>query len=147
MKKQIFTGKIENGKIKVGDKFYLLLGYLEGKKIYIEIGEEKDKRTGQQNNALHKLFALLAEEMVEKGIDFRMLLDEEIYYEPTPENIKVLWKKLQKALLDKESTTELNKVGDIERVYDNFNKIISERTGGEISLPPFPSLENYGSDN
>ncbi len=35
----------------------------------------------------------------------------------------------------------LKKSGEIEVVYDNFQKILVERTQGEVQLPPFPSLE------
>ena len=58
-----------------------------------------------------------------------------------PANLKWLWKLLQKALFKTRSTTELKKIGQIEVVYDNFNKLMIERTKGEISLPPFPCRE------
>lgn len=101
----------------------------------------EDKRTPKQNNALHKLFEQLSEEMIAKGIDMRMIVREDVPIEPTPENLKWLWKKLQNALFKTMSTTQLKKTGQIEIVWDNFNKILIERTNGEISLPPFPSLE------
>lgn len=105
--------------------------------------KEIDKRTTTQNNSLHLLFAQISKECMDKGIDMRQIVRDEVPIECTPENIKWLWKLLQEALFKKKSTTELKKTGEIEIVYDNFNKIISERTQGEIILPPFPSLENY----
>ena len=71
----------------------------------------------------------------------RDLVKEEIPIEATPENLKWLWKLLQNALFKTKSTTELKKTGQIEIVYDAFNKILIERTNGEISLPDWPSLE------
>ena len=99
------------------------------------------KRTISQNSALHLLFTQISKECLDKGIEMRQLVREEVPIEATPENIKWLWKLLQNALFKTQSTTELKKTGQIEIVYDNFCKIISERTNGEIIMPPFPSLE------
>mgnify|MGYP001583546275 CR=1 FL=1 len=99
------------------------------------------KRTLPQNSALHLLFTQLSKECLDKGIEMRDLVKEEIPIEATPENIKWLWKLLQNALFKTKSTTELKKTGQIEIVYDAFNKILIERTNGEISLPDWPSLE------
>lgn len=101
----------------------------------------EDDRTLNQNSALHLMFSQLSKECLAKGIEMRQLVREEVPIECTPENLKWLWKLLQKALFKTESTTKLKKTGQIEIVYDNFNKILIERTKGEISLPPFPSLE------
>ena len=99
------------------------------------------KRTIPQNNSLHLLFEQLSKECLDKGIEMRQLVKEEVPIECTPENLKWLWKLLQNALFKTKSTTELKKTGQIEIVYEAFNKILIERTNGEISLPPFPSLE------
>ena len=99
------------------------------------------KRTLPQNSALHLLFTQLSKECLDKGIEMRDLVKEEIPIEATPENIKWLWKLLQNALFKTKSTTELKKTGQIEIVYEAFNKILIERTNGEISLPDWPSLE------
>jgi len=101
----------------------------------------EDKRTIVQNASLHLLFSELSEEMTDKGIEMRDIVREDIPIEATPENLKWLWKKLQNALFKTTSTTELKKTGQIEKVYDNFNKILIERTNGEIRLPDWPCLE------
>ena len=106
--------------------------------------ECKNRRTSSQNNAMHLLFAQISKECMDKGIDMREIVRKEVPIQCTPENIKWLWKLLQEALFGKKSTTELKKSGEIEVVYDNFNKILVERTQGEIQLPPFPSLETLG---
>lgn len=116
---------------------------------FLEVYQAKvieDDRTLRQNNSLHLLFSQLSKECLAKGIDMRQLVREEVPIECTPENLKWLWKLLQKALFKTESTTKLKKMGQIEIVYDNFNKILIERTGGEISLPPFPSLKNQAKE-
>lgn len=96
--------------------------------------------TSQQMRALHLLFAQLAKEMAEKGIDMRTFIQVPVSF--TPYAIKeFLWKPLQKVLIGKKSTTQLDKTEEINLVYDELNKILIERTKGEISLPPFPSLD------
>lgn len=107
---------------------------------------EDNKRTLKQNSSLHKLFKDISDEMIAKGIDLRMLVRDEVPIKPTPDNIKWMWKLLQVGLFDKKSTTELKKSGEIEVVWDNFNKIMIERTDGQICLPPFPSIANIIDD-
>ncbi len=98
------------------------------------------QRTIRQNNALHLLFTQLADEMTAKGIDMRTFIHVPVSF--TPYSIKeYLWKPLQRALTGKKSTTQLDKNEDINLIYDNLNRIISERTKGEVEMPPFPSLE------
>lgn len=102
----------------------------------------QNTRTNPQNNSLHLLFKQISDECLAKGIEMRELVKDDFPIPVTPENIKMLWKLLQKAMFGTKSTTELKKTGQIEQVYDTFNKILAERTGGEISLPPFPSIES-----
>lgn len=110
-----------------------------GLKVY-GVKPVKSQRTLNQNNALHLLFTQLADDMNDKGIDFKTLL--KVPLRPTPYLIKEeMWKPLQKAMLGKVSTTELDKTEDINLIYDQLNKILIERTDGNISLPPFPSLD------
>ena len=110
-------------------------------KEYYEFKGEKidNTRSPSQNNSLHKVFADTATECVEKGIDMRILVRDNIPIEVTPQNIKWLWKEMQKYLLMKESTTQLEKNGEIDYVYDNLNKLLINRTDGEVCLPEWPS--------
>lgn len=109
----------------------------------LDIKNIRQTRTLKQNNSLHLLFEQLSKECLEKGIDMRVLVKKEFPIEATPENLKMLWKKLQYALFGTKSTTELKRDKQIEIVYDNFNKIFIERTKGEICLPSFPSIQSY----
>ena len=113
---------------------------LEGKEVVIEIKEINDKRTLQQNAALHLIYKQISDMCMEHGIDMREIVRDEVKIQCTPENIKWLWKLLQNALFKTKSTTELKKSKQIEVVYDEFNKIMIERTNGIICLPPFPSI-------
>lgn len=102
---------------------------------------QKEKRTLTQNNALHKFFALVAQEMNAQGITFNQVVEamkEGIEMPITADLIKHgIWKPIQNVFLNKKSTTELNKLKDIEEVYDVFNKFIS-RWGIHV---PFPTEE------
>ncbi len=103
--------------------------------------ECKNRRTGSQNNAMHLLFSQISKECMDKGIDLREIVRKEVPIQCTPENIKWLWKLLQEALFGTKSTVDLKRSGEINQVYDAFNRILIERTAGEISLPPFPCYE------
>ena len=96
------------------------------------------QRTSQQNRSLHLYFTLLADELNAAGYDMRKTLQESIDIPWTPTNVKsFLWKPVQEAMLEKESTTELTNK-DIDMIYDVINKTIGERTGVHV---PFPSKE------
>ena len=99
----------------------------------------EDKRTLPQNDSLHLLFSQISKECLDKGIEMRKLVKEEVPIPATPTNIKWLWKFLQEGMFKTKSTTELKKNGQIDDVYDAMNKHLIEQTQGEISLPPFPS--------
>lgn len=101
--------------------------------------DKKDEsRSGQQNKSLHVLFRQISDQCLEKGIEMRQLVRKDVPIQCTPENIKWLWKLLQEGLFKTKSTTELKRTGEIEVVYDNFCKILIERTQGELEMPPFP---------
>jgi hypothetical protein len=102
-----------------------------------------DQRTLAQNNALHLLFTQLAEELNEKGLDMRQLIREEVDISWTPYSVKeYLWRPLQKIITGKRSTTKLSKTQEIDTIYKNLNRILIERTKGEVCLPPFPSIDS-----
>ena len=101
----------------------------------------ENKRTNPQNNSLHLLFKQISDECLAKGIEMRELVRDEVPIPVTPEAVKWMWKLLQEGMFKTKSTTELKKTGEIEAVYDVFNKILSERTQGEVQLPPFPSSQ------
>ena len=97
------------------------------------------QRTIQQNRALHLYFTLLAEALNAAGLDMKKTLKPEIDIPWTPGTVKdFLWKPVQKAILGKESTTELNTIEPSD-VHDVLNRHLSEKFGISVE---FPSLEN-----
>jgi hypothetical protein len=120
---------------------------LFGLKI-IDCKQITNTRTIYQNNALHLFFQQLADELNEKGFDMRAIIRQEVEIQWTGFTIKShLWKPLQKALFNKKSTTKLAKNYEIDVVYDNLNRILVERTKGEVSIPPFPSFDSMLDKN
>lgn len=96
------------------------------------------KRTSQQNKALHKYFSMVADALNEQGIEFtKVFKTADLMI--TPVIVKeCMWKPLQQALFGKESTTELSKQQEIDKVYDVINRKLSESYGIYV---PFPNKE------
>ena len=96
------------------------------------------KRTDPQNNALHLFCERLAQELNDKGLDMRHTLKEDIDIPWTKENVKnFLWRPIQIAMTDKQSTTELTS-GEPSRIHEVLSKHLGEKFGIYI---PFPSDE------
>ena len=98
---------------------------------------EDKQRTILQNKSIHLYFKLLAYELNDAGFDVMKTMSHDV---PIPWNEhlvkELIWRKVQKAMTDKRSTTKLDtsEVSEIYRVIDNH---ISNISNGEISVP-FP---------
>ena len=104
--------------------------------IYTVDMKNMDMRTVLQNAALHKWFSMVSEALNDRGLSKVKVLKVDVMW--SPGGVKEdLWKPIQKAVLDKKSTTKLNK-DEIDSVYDTLNSALAMRFG--ISLP-FPSRE------
>lgn len=96
------------------------------------------KRTGRQNNALHRFFRLLAADLNDAGLDMRKTLREDIEVPWTEELVKDhLWRPIQEAVVNKESTTDLEKQ-EVDEVYNVLNRHLGQRLGIHT---PFPKDE------
>ena len=111
------------------------------KSIYDNIKEPKTdekQRTTLQNRALHLFFANLSHHFNERGLDMRKVLNPGIEIPWSPQTVKeYIWRPIQKALLLKESTKDLN-TKDIDKVFDTINRHLGEKFG---LTEPFPSIE------
>lgn len=144
MNKQTFSAKIKDGKIEFQDKTgsVIWLELLDGKEVEITIAKEENKRTTRQNNALHKLFDLMSEKCEKEGITVSMIvgaLKNGVDICPTPQFLKDLWKTMQEILLKKSSTTDLNKVNEIDLVYEAWCKFWGDRFGIYVEFPNEPN--------
>jgi len=105
------------------------------------------QRTIQQNKALHVLFQELADELNSHGLDMRKTLNPGVDIPWNATTIKeYLWRPVQKAQLNKRSTTELT-TKEIDMVFDTINKHIGEKFGLHIEFPSIESLmfkKEYG---
>jgi len=98
----------------------------------------KEYRTTQQNRALYKYFRLVSDALNDAGYEMQEFLTSNKVDVPwSAELIKdVIWRPIQKAALQKNSTAELEKT-EIDVVYDIVNRFLAKK---DIQIP-FPSLE------
>lgn len=100
---------------------------------------KKDTRTTQQNRALHLYFTHLAEELNAAGYSVYKTLKHDVEIDWTPSLVKeLLWRPVQVVMTEKHSTTELDKLEEITKIYDTLNRYLGEKTGVFV---PFPSEE------
>ena len=125
--------------IVTGDRLIISgLGGFKGKELLVTIEKYTKKRTDNQNRALHLWFTQLAEALNSAGFDMRKVIRKEVDISWSPLSVKnYLWRPIQKELFQKKSTTQLT-TEEINQIYDNVNRIISERTGVSV---PFPNIE------
>lgn len=96
--------------------------------------------TRQQQKALHKYFELLAKELNGAGYTVQLFLKHAIDLDFDKSTVKeLIWRPLQKALVQKGSTTELDKVSEIDLIYDHLNRHLGEKFGIHV---PWPHYEN-----
>ena len=104
----------------------------------VNVVEGKPTRTSSQNNALHLWFSQIADICQNQGVTWNMLIKHTVDVAVTAEGVKNFWKVLQKALYGTESTTELKKTGQIEKMVEHFALFMGKE---EVEIPPFPSNE------
>jgi len=98
----------------------------------------ENQRTITQNKAMHKYFELLATELNDAGLTMRKVLKPTVDIDWTPEAIKTyLWKPIQDALYQKNSTTELDKK-QVSLVFETLNRHLGTKLGVHV---PFPTNE------
>ncbi len=103
-----------------------------------------EKRTNQQNKALHKYFQTMARECQEKGVTLRHIV--EFYQKRGMETMvtdkifkDVVFKPIMKVMYGIDSTTKLKKG---EKQIENIAMVINKNFGEEWGVSqPFPSEE------
>ena len=76
-------------------------------------------RTIPQNNALHLYFQMVADALNDAGYDVRHVVKPDIDIPWTKELVKNhLWRPVQKLAFEKESTTELLKQKEIDKIWE-----------------------------
>ena len=111
-----------------------------------EVKPISELRTQSQSNALHLWFTQIADVLNENGITAQQIFSRPVEHFWTPELIKEIWRKIQKAMFGQRSTTKLKKTEQIDKIVDVLTKLIAERA--KIEVPPFPSIEQlYENEN
>ena len=110
------------------------------------------KRTEAQNNALHLYFQMIADALNNEGLDVRVVLqviaEKGVDMMWAKELVKeLLWRRIQKKYLNKQSTTELDSTGEITQIYDMLNKFLSQEFFISQEFPSLESLENGNNKN
>lgn len=128
--------KVLYSKIENGDFHFTNLKekqeYLEENKNYKglfchAITKTTRERTDPQNRSLHLYLTWLAKELNERGFTCKYILGTKtVELDWTMELAKdLIWRPIQIALIKKKSTTKLEKVGDIDTVYEHLNRFFS----------------------
>lgn len=110
----------------------------DGQKVSVEIHVKGEKalRTEQQNRALHLYFDQLADALNEGGFTVKIVLKEKVDIDWSKDLVKdLLWRSAQQAILKKDSTTQLNKQEDIDKVYEHLNRHLGEKFGIHVGFP------------
>ena len=101
-----------------------------------------DKRTIQQNKAMHKYFELLAEALNDAGLDVQKTLKHDIEI-PWNRNLikELIWRPVQEAMTDKESTTELDTV-EPSAIHAVLSRHLGEKFGIFVPWPCWEDQED-----
>lgn len=96
-------------------------------------------RTPEQNRALHLFFKILAGHLNAAGLDQRVVLKPGVSIPWTEEAVKEqLWRPIQKAMFNKQSTTELSKLEEIDAIHEVLMRELGQKFGLEyIDFPHF----------
>ena len=93
------------------------------------------KRTSQQNKALHKYLAMLAEALNDAGLDVQHTLSRPIEL-PWNEHLakELIWRQVQAACTDKQSTTELD-TNEVDEIYRIIDRHMAQTHGISVAFP------------
>ena len=112
-------------------------------KKLIDLKSPKKTRSNQQNRALHLFFTFVSDELNELGMEFTYngLNVPEISIMYTSELVKnMIWKPIQMALFDTDSTTKLD-TEQMNQIIDVITKFLGDR-GVHIEFPNVETLLN-----
>ena len=115
----------------------------KGAKVLLE--QKRDTRTTRQNKALHLYYTIIANELNELGHEFRYegLKGGVIELRYTTNIVKeFIWRPIQIALFDIQSTTKIN-TKQMNEIIDVLSKYFGERG----VLINFPSVETLMNEN
>ena len=111
----------------------------EKKYLEVKISRKASQRTLTQNAAMHLFFGWLADALNDAGMDMRKTLRNDIDIPWTPASVKEhLWRPIQIAMTDKQSTTEITTVEPTD-IHAVLSRHLGERLG--IQCPAWPKRD------
>ncbi len=113
----------------------------EGEEIDLDKAKPK-KRTNRQNNSLHLYLTMLSQALNDAGLDMKKTLKEdiEIPWDKHGRNAKEhLWRPIQEAVINVESTTDADTKGYNE-VYEVLHRHMSDKHGINVLWPSYLDL-------
>ncbi len=148
MKKINFFATIKKGKIIFQDEksFMKYCLEMEGEELEIIIRKKISRRTASQNNAMHLYFEMVSNSLNESGLNIEKVIQGfTIEHDWTPALVKeLLWREAQKFVTKKESTTELNKQEEIDKVWEIMNRFLAKL---KVESIPFPCMDQLMGEN
>ncbi|HEY4832763.1 MAG TPA: hypothetical protein VIH61_09430 [Waddliaceae bacterium] len=130
----ILYGQVKNGVIIPNNSKEVI--ELEGKEVSVKLERKTHVRTNTQSRALHLWLEQVAQELNASGQTVQLVLKQTVDINWTGILFKELvWRPIQKALLKKDSTTKLEKVMDIDIVYDHINLYLGEKFHIHVPWP------------
>ena len=102
---------------------------------------DKPQRSISQNKSIHLWLEWLADELNKQGVTIQDVVSQikKAEIRPTKENLKeTMWKPMQMALFNKESSTELT-TDEVDKVYEMLNAFLPQIPGYDGVSIPFPN--------
>jgi len=143
MKRALFYAKSQDGQLVFANKRQMgeFLHLNNNKDFEVYIRRVTHMRTGAQNSSIHLGLQLLADALNAAGLDMKKVLKPSVDIPWTMESCKeFLFRPIMKAMFNKESTTELEKVGEIDEVWDTMMRFLGEKF--DFEHLPFPSEDS-----
>jgi hypothetical protein len=96
--------------------------------------------TRQQQKSLHLYYQLLADSLNDSGWTIQKFLKHAVEINWTKDLVKeLLWRPIQKMLVQKSSTTKLDKTQEIDLIYDHITRHVGELCGVHVAWPNDPN--------
>lgn len=111
----------------------------ENKYLEVDIRRKAKQRTLTQNRALHLFCEWLAETLNDAGYDMRKTLKQDAEIPWTQAAVKEhLWRPIQKAMTDKQSTTEITTV-EPTAIHAVLSRHLGQKLG--VTCPAWPKRD------
>lgn len=107
------------------------------------------KRTDQQRKSIEVFCELLAKNLNLAGLEMKIVLKPEYKIWWTKESVKEnIFKPMCKAMFNKESTADLEKLGQIDKVHEQIMQMLGEKFGLEWIDWPHKKIneDNYKTE-